>query len=311
MTGPGSNEMLPSWRAGTTRETILQFLDDATSIAPADRVATFDNDGTLWCERPTYVQFDFFVDALRTAVVTNPSLAERAEYAALLGNDHATISSIGLERIALALAELFEGLEPEAFTARVRDFVERAHHATFDIPVRSTVYQPMLELIDELRCREFSVFIVTGGGTEFVRSVSHLLYGVAPEAVVGTLIEHEMTRDSAGLPVLRRTGRIHGQANEGPAKVNHIQSHLGRRPILAAGNSGGDREMLEWASASDGPSLALLIDHDDEDREFRYQSRAETFTESEPITDVGRRLGWTLVSMARDWATVFVSTDRA
>ena len=161
----------------------------------------------------------------------------------------------------------------------------------------------MLELIGELRAPGLAVTIVSGGGTEFVRAVSEDLYGVPPEAVVGTLIEYEYTAARTERPHCR-SARL-GAANEGAVKVSNIQSQLGRRPVLAAGNSGGDREMLEWAAAGAGPTLALLVDHDDAEREFSYASNAETFTEPEPITEVGARLGWTVVSMATDWVTVF------
>ena len=167
----------------------------------------------------------------------------------------------------------------------------------------------MLELIDELRSRDFTVSIVTGGGTEFVRAVSQDLYGVPPEAVVGHASSPTTTAATSGAPRLRRTREIAGVANEGAAKVSNIQTQLGRRPILAAGNSGGDREMLEWAAAGDGPTLALLVDHDDAEREFSYVSTAETFAEPEPITEVGERLGWTVISMADDWETIFPPLD--
>jgi hypothetical protein len=165
----------------------------------------------------------------------------------------------------------------------------------------------MLELLEELRRRDFTVCLVSGGGTEFVRAISEDLYGVPPHAVVGTLIEYEFGRED-GVPVLRRTARAQGHANEGAEKVANMQTQLGRRPILGVGNSGGDRELLEWACAGDGPGLALLVDHDDAEREFQYVSKAESFTESESITDVARRLGWAVVSMARDWATIFPPT---
>jgi len=301
-----TGDRLPSWRPGAARDALLSFLRDAGSLPVDRRVACFDNDGTLWCERPTYVQQDFFVDALRRRVQRDPDAASRPEFAALIGGDRAAVAEIGLERIALALAGLFEGMSPHEFTARVRDFMAQATHAALHRSLLATTYQPMLELLGELRRADFTIGLVTGGGTEFVRAVSQQLYGVPPEAVVGTLIDYDYGRDDSGRPFLQRTTRIAGgAANEGRTKVGNIQSQLGRRPILAAGNSGGDREMLEWACAGDGPSLALLVDHDDEEREFRYRSSAETFTEDEPITEVGARLGWTVVSMARDWATVF------
>jgi len=297
--------VLPSWRDGSTRDAILTFLDAAGSVPRAERVACFDNDGTLWCERPTYVQLDFFVDALTSRVAEDPHIGTRPEFAAVLSGDASAIGELGLERVALALTSLFEGMTPQDYTARARDFMARATHRTLHRPSSRTVYQPMLELLDELRRREFTISVVTGGGTEFVRAVSDELYGVPPEAVVGTLIEYQLVRADDGQPVLQRTARVEGDANEGAAKVTNIQTQLGRRPIAAGGNSGGDREMLEWARTGDGPGLALLIDHDDAEREFRYVSTAQTFTESEPITDVGARLGWTIVSMADDWNTVF------
>jgi phosphoserine phosphatase len=299
------NDPLPSWRPGDTRDAVEAFLAAAEAVPVVDRVAYFDNDGTLWCERPSYVQLDFFLDALRRRVTEDPSIGERAEFAALLGGDRAAVAGIGLERIALALAGLFAGMTPQEFASAAREFMGRAAHKTLGRPTRSVIYRPMSELIAELRRRDFTVGIVTGGGTEFVRAISDELYGVPAELVVGTLIGYDVSRDGDGPPVIRRTSSLLGVANEGSAKVANIQTQLGRRPILAAGNSGGDREMLEWAQAAGSPSLALLIDHDDAEREFHYTSAAGTFVESEPIADVGARLGWTVVSMARDWDVVF------
>ncbi len=299
------NDPLPSWRPGGARDALEAFLAATEEMPVADRVAYFDNDGTLWCERPSYVQLDFFLDALRRNLAEDPSIGERAEFAALLSGDQAAVAGIGLERIALALAGLFEGLTPEEFAAAAREFMGGATHSTLGRPTRSVTYQPMQELIAELRRRDFTVGIVTGGGTEFVRAISDDLYGVPAELVVGTLIGYDVSRDGDGQPVVRRTSGLLGVANEGSAKVANIQTQLGRRPILAAGNSGGDREMLEWAQATGPAGLALLIDHDDAEREFHYTSKAGTFAETEPITDVGVRLGWTVVSMARDWDVVF------
>jgi hypothetical protein len=303
------HERLPSWRPGATRDALLSFLDAATEVEPRDRVACLDNDGTLWCERPGYVQLDFFVDALRRRA-DEPGVAAVPEFAALLDHDEAAMGELGLTRIAFALVGLFEGITPEDFAERVREFMARAEHPTLRRPLRSTTYQPMLELIGALRETGFTVCIVTGGGTEFVRAVSDDLYGVPPEAVVGSLVSYRYATESAGAgrsgrPVLRRTTALDGEANEGAAKVSNIQAQLGRRPIFAAGNSGGDREMMEWAVGGVGPSFALLVDHDDDQREFAYVSTAQTFEEPEPIVDVAARAGWTVASMARDWENVF------
>lgn len=305
MTADPALELLPSWRPGEVRDSIVAFLEASAALPPDRRLACFDNDGTLWAERPTYAQFDFFVDALTRRVATDPGLGSRPEFAALLSGDREAVGGFGLERVAMALVELFEGQPPEAFTAEVREFMSRAAHPTLGRPLLTAVYAPMLELIAALRERDFTVALVTGGGTEFVRSISADLYGVAPERVVGTLLTYVYERGSSGQPLLRRSSRLAGAPNEGSVKVSNIQAQLGRAPVMAAGNSGGDREMLEWAVSAGGPSLALLVDHDDEDREFSYVSTAETFEEPEPITDVGRRLGWVVASIRHDWARVF------
>ena len=297
--------LLPSWRPGPTRDAVVAFLSAAGSLPVESRVAAFDNDGTLWCEKPTYVQFDFFEDALRRRAGAHPALLERPEFRAVLDLDAAAIGELGLERVALAVVGLFAGIEPAAFTAAARDFMARARHRTLGVAIPATRYQPMLELLDELRRRDFTVYLVSGSGTEFLRAVGQDLYGVPPELVVGTLVRYELTRRADGRPLLLRTGEVVGGANEGAAKIANIQSQLGRRPILAVGNSAGDREMLEWAQAGDGPGLALLLHHDDREREFAYESVSSTLEEHEPITAVAGRLGWTVISMARDWSTVF------
>jgi len=303
----GVSDRLPSWRPGAARDAILAFLDGSGEVPVEERVAYLDNDGTMWCEKPTYVQLDFFVDALRRRAEQDPSLTGRPEFAAVLSGDMAAIGEIGLARVAGALAALFDGQTPEQFGAAVDEFVGRYRHRTLGVPVRGVVYRPMLELLDELRALDFTVGIVTGGGTEFVRRLSKPLYGVEPGMVVGTLIGYVFGRDDAGRPVVRRTVSQIGKANEGGAKLEHIQSQVGRAPLLAAGNSGGDREMLEWAQASRHGGLAVLVDHDDAEREFAYESQAATFEDDEPITAVADRLGWVVVSMRRDWETIFAA----
>ena len=303
-----SDQRLPSWRPGPTRDAIVEFLDSIDRVPVDERVAYVDNDGTMWCEKPTYVQLDFFVDALQQRVGADPALGERPEFAAVLAGDMAAVGEIGLAKVAGGLAALFDGQTPDEFAAAVDDFLDRYQHRTLGTGLDGVIYQPMLELLDELRTRDFTIGIVTGGGTEFVRQVSKRCYSVEPGMVVGTLIGYRFERDDAGRPVVRRTITQIGSANEGGAKIEHIQSQIGRPPILAVGNSGGDREMLEWAQASRHGGLAVLIDHDDEQREFSYESTAVTFQEDEPITTIGARLGWVIVSMKDDWETVFAPT---
>lgn len=299
-----TDNVLPSWRPGPTRDAIVDFLRSAGEVAPVERVAVFDNDGALWCEKPRYIQLDFFVAELHRAVAQRPELGERPEYAALLTGDHAATTELGLPRITLALVELYEGVEPEEFDDRVRRYFAEARHPDRGVSLRSMRYLPMLELLGELRRRDFSTFVVTGGGTEFVRAIAQDLYDVPPQSVVGSQVGYRLIRVD-DRPVLRRTSELFGEVNEGDAKVSNIQRQIGRRPILAAGNSPGDREMLEYATATDGPSLALLVDHDDAEREYEYRSEAGSFESDESITDVAARLGWTVISMRNDWSKVF------
>jgi phosphoserine phosphatase len=297
---------LPSWRPGPTRSALVAFLDAVTDIPLPDRVAMFDVDGTLWCEKPEYVQLLFFVDGLQRAIAERPELAERPEYAAVLTGDQAALAELGLARVALALAETFAGLTPAGFDERVQAFFAGAQHPTLGRPLGTAVYQPMLELIAALRQRDVDVFLVTGGGTEFVRGISLATFGVAPERVVGTMIKYAYERRDEG-PTLIRTAEVDGAANEGPAKVEALQRHTGRRPIFAAGNSLGDRELLEYALAGPGPTLALLVDHDDAQREMAYESTAGTIDDDVQIVELGRAEGWTIASMRDDWTTVFPS----
>ncbi len=298
--------LLASWREGSARSAILEFLDQIDGIPPAERVAVFDNDGTLMCEKPTYAQLEFMLNELRRAIAADPSLADRDEFHALVTGDRGAQAELGLERIAGALVSLFDGLTPEEFDARVSTFFAGARHPERGVPFRQVRYQPMLELMAELRSQGFGVYVVTGGGAEFVRTISHAFYGVEPEGVVGSQIDYELEADREGAIRLVRTGTLVGAgANEGPAKPPNIQRILGRRPVVAAGNSAGDAEMLDYAMSHDGPSLALLVHHDDADREYAYASEAATFTSEENILETAGHRGWTVVSMRDDWTKVF------
>jgi phosphoserine phosphatase len=302
--------MLASWNDGQTRTAILEFVDrigeegGTDYVPPAERVAVLDNDGTLWCERPTYIQALFVFARLRDAVATRPELAEQPLVKALLAGDLAAAQQFGMEAIAGVLLELDAGRTTEEFARDAADWLAAAKHPRFGVPFRELTYPPMLELMDLLRARDFRVFIVTGGGVEFVRAVGDELYGVPTDDVVGSAVQVEFERRD-GRIVLVRTASMLGSPNEGPPKAVNIQAHIGRRPILAAGNSAGDREMLEYAHTGERPSLCLVVDHDDDEREYAYAGAAVTDPDAEPIVDTARRLGWTVVSMRRDWNRVF------
>jgi phosphoglycolate phosphatase-like HAD superfamily hydrolase len=304
----GDARRLPSWNDGPTRTALLSFVDAADALPIEERVAVFDNDGTLWCEKPNYPQLLFMLDELGRAATADPTLASREEYRALIDRDVDAQAAIGLERIAFALLELCAGIGPEEFNDRVVAFFEQHRHPDRGVAYIDMRYQPMLELLDELRAHHFDVFIVTGGGAEFVRAISRSFYLVSPDAVVGSLVGYDFVRDEAGRPTMLRTTDLFGEVNEGAPKVTNIQLQLGRRPIFAAGNSPGDAEMLEDAVAVSGPSMALLVEHDDAEREYAYEGRAGSFETEGSFSDDAAQLGITVTSMRRDWATVFPAT---
>jgi phosphoserine phosphatase len=300
------SDPLPSWREGPTKMAILELLDRVDDIDPDRRVAVFDNDGTLWCEKPNYIQLDFLVSELRSGVARTPELAQRPEYRAILDGDKDAMAPLGIVRVALALVELFDGIAPEVFDARVRAFFGAATHPS-GRAYSQLVYQPMLELLDALRAAGIVPYVATGGGTEFVRAVSHDLYGIPPWNVVGTAITYAVD-DVEGVPTLRRTSAVLGDANEGDVKVSNIRLHLGTRPVLAAGNSAGDARMLDYVQGADRDGLAILLDHDDDAREYAYPSYAGTF-DAEPVLETAARRQWTVVSMRDDWTQIFPAEE--
>jgi phosphoserine phosphatase len=272
---------LESWNDGATRSAIVEFVERAAREVPAEeRLAVFDNDGTLWCERPAYVQELF----LKERLAKRPELMERG--------------------LIQAVLELDAGRTPEEFTTSVEEWFAGAKHPRFGTPFGQLTYQPMLELLEFVRANGFHVFVVTGGGVEFVRAVGEELYGVGPDDVVGSAVEVAFERRD-GQAVLVRQAKMLGSPNEGPPKAVNIQTHIGRRPILAVGNSAGDREMLEYVHSGSHLSLCVVIDHDDAEREYTYASVAVTDPDAEPILETAERFGWTVVSMRRDWSRVF------
>lgn len=271
------------------------------------RVAVFDVDGTLWSERPQSALAEFLLSQLRVAVADRPRLAERPEYRAALDEDGAAIRRLGPVNVVLALLELHAGITPEAFESRVQGYLASARHPQRGVPLSQTRYRPMLELIGELRARDFDVYLVAASGLEFVRVLSQRYFGVRPHGVVGSQVGYEVVREGGDIRLLR-TREIVGDPNEGAAKVANIRRQLGRRPILAAGNSAGDAEMLDYALASGAPSLALLLEHDDGEREDAYASTTAALAPCGPMAESTRQGGWTTVSMRRDWEVVFADT---
>jgi phosphoglycolate phosphatase-like HAD superfamily hydrolase len=291
--------MLNSWNDGPTKSAIVDFVQMAiTHLAPMDRVAVFDNDGTLWCEKPAYVQLDFLVRQLAAAVAVDPSLAARPAYAAAASGDltwfgnavtkHYQGDDTDLKELAVAILSASSGVNVEEHAAHVADFFASARHPTLGRPYTACGYAPMVELLRYLEANGFTSYIVSGGGRDFMRPVTTTMYGVPPERVVGS---------SVGLTFadgdLITTG-VTEFLNDGPVKPVRIWGRVGRRPIFAAGNSNGDIEMLEYTHG-----MRLLVRHDDAEREFDYVAGAEKALE------LAAARGWTVASMRDDWTTVF------
>ena len=302
---------LPSWRAGDARRAILAFVERVTAegsaefVPPSARVAVFDNDGTLWCERPVYPQALFLLDRVREQAATDPELAARPVVRALLSGDLDGAFALGLDAVAGVVLNTHAGYSVDEFAAVAAAWLDSTVDPRFGVPYTRLAYRPMLELLDLLRSRSFRVFIVTGGGVEFVRAISEPVYGVPPDDVVGTAVEVDVQRRDGRMELVRRAALAGGAVNEGEPKPRAIQAHIGRRPILAAGNSAGDAEMIEYATTGRLPSLGLVIEHDDAEREYAYESRSATDPTAEPILESAARHGWTVVSMRRDWSTIF------
>jgi phosphoserine phosphatase len=271
---------LASWNEGAARAAILSYLDTIADVDPSDRIAVVDNDGTLWCEKPQYVQAYFALDQVPGPPPTD------------------------LHQFLGAYMRAFAGHTVEEFDAAVAGWLDGFRHPRFGVPFSGLVYTPMIELLALLREHDFRVFIVTGGGVDFVRPAAAQIYGVEPDDAVGSAVEVEFARRD-GQVVLVRTAKLAGSPNEGEPKVVNIHTHIGRRPIVAIGNSAGDREMLEYAHTGTLPSLCLVVDHDDADREYAYAGAAVTDPDAESITATAERFGWPVISMRDDWSRVF------
>jgi phosphoserine phosphatase len=299
---------LLSWNDTPTRRAIVEFADRVTTpgspdfVAPAERIAVFDNDGTLWCEQPEYVQVQFMVDRVRALMPANPDWATTEPFASLARGDYATAFSGPRENWNTAYTATHAGLSTDEFGAIVADWLRTSTNSKWNVPHAALVYQPMLELMDYLRSRGFKVYIVSGGDTEFMRAFAEALYGVPPEQVIGTSVRMEYQVGDSGPTVFRRRELEYG--NDRGEKVVSIQRHIGRRPIIAVGNSDGDYAMVEWTTAGDGARLGAFVHHTDGEREVAYD-RGSRIGRLERGLDSAAARGWLLIDMKRDWNVVF------
>jgi hypothetical protein len=304
-----AQDPLPSWNDSPARKSITEFVAKVTKegspdfVPVAERIATFDNDGTLWCEQPLYFQLLFALERVKALAPQHPEWKTKEPFASLLQSDVKGALAGGEHAFLEIIVVTHAGMTTAEFEKIVADWIATAKHPKFKRPYTECVYQPMVELLAYLRANGFKTFIVSGGGIEFMRPWTEKVYGIPPEQVVGSSIKtkYEM-RD--GKPVLMRLPEINFVDDKAGKPVG-INSHIGRRPIAAFGNSDGDEQMLEWTQAGDGARLMMLVHHDDALREFAYGAESKIGTFSDALMAEAKKNGWTVISMKNDWKTIF------
>jgi phosphoserine phosphatase len=299
---------LASWNEGAPKQAILKFVGEATLeggpgfVPVSERIAVFDNDGTLWAEHPMYVQLAFALDRVKALAPAHPEWKRQAPFSAVLAGDLKALAASGEKGVLELVTATHAGMTTDQFAKIVATWLDSAQHPRFHRPYTEIVYQPMLELLRYLREKGFKTYIVSGGGTAFMRAFSEKVYGVPPEQVIGSSIatQYEM-RD--GKPVILRLPKI-DFFDDKAGKPLAIEKFIGRRPRLAFGNSDGDQQMLDWTAAGRGPRLMGLVHHTDGAREYAYD-RASEFGRLDKALDEGLAKGWIVVDMKKDWKRIF------
>ena len=308
-------DALPSWNDGPAKQAIVAFVKTTTTkgspdfVPPAERIATFDNDGTLWGEQPMYFQLIFALDRVKVLAAQRPEWKTQEPFASLLKGDVKGALAGGEPAIEKIVMATHTGMTTDEFQKIVKDWIATARHPETKRPLTGMVYQPMLELIAYLRANGFKTFIVSGGGIEFMRPWTEQVYGIPPEQVVGSSVKTQFEmRD--GKPVLVRLPELNFIDDKAGKPVG-INQHIGRRPIAAFGNSAGDQQMLEYTKSGGGARFAMLVLHDDAKREYAYgpaqglpATKVGAFTQE--LYDEAQKQGWTVISMKNDWKQVFV-----
>lgn len=303
-----AQDPLPSWRDTGPKKAIVAFVERVTKegspdcVPPAERIATFDNDGTLWSEQPMYFQFLFAVDRVKALAPHRPEWKVKEPFAAVLKGDMKKVVAAGEKGALELVAATHTGMTTEEFTKTVTDWMATATHPKTGRHYNQMIFQPMVELLAYLRANGFKTYIVSGGGIEFMRPWVDKAYGIPPEQVVGSYgkLKYEM---QDGKPVLLKLPEI-GLIDDGPGKPVGIQTFIGRRPLAAFGNSDGDLQMLQWTTAGSGPRFALIVHHTDAEREWAYDRKSHV-GKLDKALDEATAKGWTVVSMKDDWQTIY------
>ena len=303
-----AQDQLSSWNGGPTKQAIVDFVARVTKEGSPDfvpvpeRIATFDNDGTLWAEQPMYFQFFFALDRVKALAPQHPEWKTKEPFASLLKGNVKGVLKGGKRAMLEIVMATHAGMTTEEFEKIVKDWVASAKHPKTKRPYTEMVYQPMLELLAYLRANGFKTFIVSGGGVEFMRPWTEKVYGISPEQVIGSSVKTKFEMCD-GKPVLVRLPEINFIDDKAGKPVG-IHQHIGRRPIAAFGNSDGDLQMLQWTTAGAGARLALIVHHTDADREWAYD-RKSSFGRLDKALDEAKAKGWTVVDMKNDWKVVF------
>jgi phosphoglycolate phosphatase-like HAD superfamily hydrolase len=300
---------LPSWNEGKTKSAILDFVGKVTReggpdyVKPAERIATFDNDGTLWAEQPAYFQLLFAIDEVKRLAPAHPEWKGKEPFRSILAGDMKRLGASGEKGLLQVVAATHAGMTTAEFERSVANWLATARHPTKKRPFTEMVYQPQIELLAYLRANGFKTFIVSGGGVEFMRVFAEKVYGIPPEQVVGSSGVVTFRMGANGKPELFKEAKVEF-IDDNVGKPVGINRFIGRRPILAFGNSDGDLQMLQYTVGGDGPRLALIVHHTDAEREWAYD-RASHIGKLDKALDEGKAKGWTIVDMKADWKSVF------
>lgn len=299
---------LPSWNESAPKKAIIDFVARTTAAGGADfvpvpeRIATFDNDGTLWTEQPIYFQFAFAIDRVKALAAQHPEWKEREPFKSVLAGTMDALFANGEKAMLEIVAATHSGMTVEEFTRTVEDWIATARHPRFNRPYTELVYQPMLELMAFLRANQFKTFIVSGGGIEFMRPWTEKVYGIPPEQVVGSsgVVRFEL---HDGKPVLLKEPKVEF-IDDGPGKPVGINRFIGRRPVFAFGNSDGDQQMLEYTAGGTGLRFMGIVHHTDAEREYAYDRQSRIGRLDKALDEATRRK-WTVVDMKADWKTIY------
>jgi phosphoglycolate phosphatase-like HAD superfamily hydrolase len=305
-----ADDALLSWNDTATKKAIVAFVERVTKegspdfVKPEERIATFDNDGTLWVEQPSYTQVTFAIDQVIAKAPQHPEWREAEPFKSILAHDRAAMERFTIQDFEKVIAVTHSGMSVQQFQEIVKKWLAEAKHPRFKRPYTECVYQPMIELMQHLRANGFKTYIVTGGGQEFVRAFAGPTYGVFPEHVVGSMGKVKYQYDKGGKPELIKLPEVL-LIDDKTGKPEGINMVIGRRPQAAFGNSTGDQQMLEYTGAGDGARLMMLVHHDDAEREYAYGAESKIGTFSDALMTEAKKRGWIVISMKDDWKQIF------